>query len=333
MTKPLIIALSLLVQTLCAQQTKLPAYSGKVEWDADTSTCKFQSSGSMPAGKEDFFWEVPLSVKRIWIAGNVTVRGGFRVLFRPQDNPLHIQGADQDTSVILGTEENGWTMKNDVPDNEKWKYGSVSVLADATVHISQLSSLNPRGYHVSGYANRSVIHLSHCKLIDRRTGHNNNSDGFIGAAGSSITDCFISTGDDAIKVYQDMSIRNVVIEHHRNGAPIQFGWGGKDGRAQAAMENVTIKGVSPDGLYNMAPFTWEAGNGGICDVTVRGLVIESEGKVFDEENKAWLPMGLFELKPRSCTLNMKIAKLDAGPLGSGIRHTAGIISVDGKPLK
>lgn len=333
MTRLFLSLLFCLVHSVSAQQPHLPEYSGKAEWEADTATLKFVSSGSMPADKEAFFWEVPQSVKRIWIAPNVTVRGGFRVSFRPTENPLHIQGADVRTSVIFGTEEEAWTTKNNVPDNAKWKYGSVSVLADATVHVSHLTSLNPRGYHISGYAQRSVLHVSDCKVLDTRPGHNNNSDGFIGSAGSSIIDSEISTGDDAIKLYHDMTIRNVVIEHHRNGAPIQFGWGGETGRAHATIENLTIKGASPDGLYNMSPFTWEGGSEGTRDVTVSGLTVTSTGKIYDEKTQSWLPMGLFELKPQSCTVNMSITKLEGIRPSAGIRHTKGVVTLDGRPFE
>lgn len=313
-------------------RAQMPNYTGQTKWDADSGTVTFASSGSMPTGKEEFLWQVPQSVKRIIVESNVTLRGGFRVLFRAPDNPLRIVGSDQDTSVIFGTDEEAWTARNKIPDNEKWKYGAVSVLADATVHVATLTSLNPRGYHISGYANRSVIHVSHCNLLDRRSGHNNNSDGFIGAAGSSITDSFISTGDDAIKVYQDMTIRNVEIEHHRNGAPIQFGWGGESGAAKADIENLTVKGVSPDGLYNMAPFTWQAGSSGTREVSIRGLTVISSGKLYDEEKREWLPLGLFELKPQSCSANLTITNLNAGSIGHGVRRTRGIITIDGKPV-
>jgi hypothetical protein len=307
------------------------AYSGKFGWDEATGTVTFASSGSMTEGKEEFFWTVPPSVKQIVIGKNVTVKGGFRVSYRSVDNPLQITGEDEASSIIAGTDEEAWTTNHNVPDHEKWKYGTVSVLADATVHVSQLTSLNPRGYHISGYAKRSVIHVSHCKLLDRRAGHNNNSDGFIGSAGSSITDSFISTGDDAIKAYQDITIRNVVIEHHRNGAPIQLGWGGENAPAKVQIENFTIKGVSPDGLYNMAPITWEAGSTGVRDISIRGLTVNGRGKLYDEESRSWLPFGLFELKPKSCTANITITQLGLEPMNLGVRRTAGIITIDGKP--
>ena len=73
-----------------------------------------------------------------------------------------------------------------------WHNGRLVKWDDATVHVTNLTSKNPRGYHISGYADKSVLHVSHCDLLDTRPGHNN-SDGFIGAAGSTISDCFIST--------------------------------------------------------------------------------------------------------------------------------------------
>ena len=308
------------------------SYSGETRWDAETGTLVFVSGGSMPPGKEEFFWQVPPEVKRIHIERNVTVQGGFRVGFRAPENPLHIDGGDRKTSVVLGTETERWTAGNGVAENDKWKYGAVSVLADATVHVSNLTSRNPRGYHLSGYANRSVLHVSQCDLLDTRPGQNNNSDGFIGAAGSTISDCFISTGDDAIKAYHDLVIRNVTIEHRRNGAPIQFGWGGDNGRAKVEIENLSIKGASKDGRYNMAPFTWEAGNEGVRDVSIKGLKIDLTGALYDEAARSWLAIGLFELKPASCTVNISADDVDIGLLQPGVRNTRGTIIINGREL-
>ena len=329
MVKRILLALLALAVPVFAQTPARPEYSGQTTWDATTRTFTFVSSGSMPEGKEAFFWQVPAEVKRIVIASNVTVKGGFRVLFRRADNPLEIAGDDRQTSVLFGTEEEQWTNQNSIPDNARWKYGAVNVLADATVHVTNLTSKNPRGYHLSGYANKAILHVSRCNLLDTRRGSNNNSDGFVGSAGSTISDSFISTGDDGIKVYHDITIRNVVIEHHRNGAPIQFGWGGKGGRVKATIENLTIKGVSPDKRYNMAPLTWERGHDESRDVTIRGLRVESSGVLYDEETKTWQPLGLFEFKPDSCTMNLTITGAEIGGLGHGIRRTPGVITLNG----
>jgi hypothetical protein len=251
--------------------------------------------------------------------------------FRSPENLLHISGADRKTSVVSSSDKDRWTADNGVVDNDKWKYGTVSVLADATVHVSNLTSKNPRGYHLSGDANRSVLNVSQCDVLDTRSGQNNNSDGFIGSAGS-ISDCLISTGDDAIKAYRDMAIRNVTIEQHRNGAPIQFGWGGETARAKVEIENLTIKGASKDGLYNMAPFTWEAGSEGVRDVSIKGLKVDLSGKLYDEASQSWLPIGLLELKPAQCTVNLSATDADIGLLKPGVRKTRGTITINGREL-
>jgi hypothetical protein len=252
--------------------------------------------------------------------------------FRSPENLLHISGADRKTSVVSSSDKDRWTADNGVVDNDKWKYGTVSVLADATVHVSNLTSKNPRGYHLSGDANRSVLNVSQCDVLDTRSGQNNNSDGFIGSAGSTISDCLISTGDDAIKAYRDMAIRNVTIEQHRNGAPIQFGWGGETARAKVEIENLTIKGASKDGLYNMAPFTWEAGSEGVRDVSIKGLKVDLSGKLYDEASQSWLPIGLLELKPAQCTVNLSATDADIGLLKPGVRKTRGTITINGREL-
>ena len=324
--------LLMLVQLAAGEVPEGLSYTGETSWDPATASLTFKSSGKMPAGMEEFFWQVPPTVKRIHIDRNVTVQGGFRVVFRSPEDPLYISGGDRKTSVVLGTETERWTADNGVAENDKWKYGTVSVLADATVHVSNLTSKNPRGYHLSGYANRSVLHVSQCDLLDTRPGQNNNSDGFIGSAGSTISDCFISTGDDAIKAYRDMVIRNVTIEHHRNGAPIQFGWGGETGRAKVEIQNLTIKGASKDGLYNMAPFTWEGGSGGVREVAIKGLKIDLAGKLYDEAASRWVPAGLFELKPAQCTVNLSATDADIGLLEPGVRKTRGTITINGREL-
>lgn len=304
------------------------AYSGQASWNAAAGELTFESSGAMPEEREAFYWLVPAGVKRIAIASNVTVRGGFRVPFRAADNPLLIAGRDRKTSVIFGTEAERWSERNGIPDNAKWKYGAVSVLADATVAVSNLTSRNPRAYHLSGYARRAVLHVSGCDLLDDRPGSNNNSDGFAGGDGSTLSDCFISTGDDAVKIYRDITLRNVTIEQHRNGAPLQFGWGGENVRTRAVIEGLTVKGVSPDGRYNMAPFSWVGGSNGCCDVTIRGLKVALSGDLYDSETKRWVPMALVHVRPPSCTLNLTVTGADVGGLKWGARNSRGRLTVN-----
>ncbi|MRR31548.1 hypothetical protein EG834_14755 [bacterium] len=323
----------LLIKAAIATAAELEpiAYSGTTSWDPATGTLRFCSGGAMPETKEGFYFQVPEQVRRIVISAGVTVRGGFRIPFRQRDNPLGIIGEDRETSVIFGTDVEGWTTSNQIAENDKWRYGAINVLADALVHVSNLTSKNPRSYHISGYANESVLHVSQCNLLDTRKGDNNNSDGFIGASGSSIADSFISTSDDGIKIYHDMTVRNVTIEQRRNGAPIQFGWGGSSGSAKATILNLTIKGIDPGGRYNMAPFTWEAGTAGQREVIVKGLQVNVDGVLYDERRQTWRKMGLFELKPPGCSLNLTITDAQIRGLDRGIRNTQGVISVNGNP--
>jgi hypothetical protein len=328
---PLIFAALIHVTAMAGDPAGL-VYSGKTNWDSATGILTFESSGTMPESKEGFHWAVPAEVRQIVISEGVTVKGAFRVSYRDAADPLRISGKNRETSVLYGTDAERWTTENKIAENDKWRYGAVSVIADAVVHISDLTSKNPRGYNISGYANKAVLHVSRCNLIDTREGDNNNSDGFIGSAGSTITNSLISTSDDGIKVYRDITIKNVTIEQRRNGAPIQFGWGGEAGPAKATIENLIIKGIDPQQRYNMAPFTWESGTNGYREVTVTGLKVILPGDLYDESTKSWRPMGLFELKPKSCTLNIMIVDGETKGLGPGIRNTLGTITMNGTKL-
>lgn len=297
-------------------QPEMP-YSGRIAWDDATATLTFRESGEMPDTREGFFWDVPPVVQRIVIDAGVRVTGGFRVRHRQPDKPLRIVGGDRDTSVIFGTDHQAWTDTNAVAENDKWRYSGISVVEDAVVHVSNLTVLNPRGYLISGYATQAVLHVDSCSLLDTREGDTNNSDGFAGAQGSSISNCLISTGDDGIKVYNDITIDAVTIEHHRNGAPLQFGWGEDSRHVTAVVRNLTIRGADPDKRYNMAPLTWERGRDGTRHVTIDGLEVIASGEVYDEERKAWRPIGLLEVKPRECEFNLDVtnARLHGLPVG------------------
>lgn len=139
-----------------------------------------------------------------------------------------------------------------------------------------------------------------------------------GAAGSSLSNCLISTCDDGIKVYNDITIDTVTIVHHRNGAPLQFGWSQDSRDVTAVVRNLTIRGADPEKRYNMAPLTWEHGRDGSRQVAIDGLEVITSGEVYDEEKKAWKPIGLLEVKPRECTFNLDVtrARLHGLPLGS-----------------
>ena len=82
----------------------------------------------------------------------------------------------------------------------------------------------------------------------------------------------------------------------------------------------------------MAPFTWEGGSGGVREVTIKGLKIELAGKLYDKAANRWVPVGLFELKPAQCTLNLTVTGAEIGALPPGLRQARGTITINGKKL-
>ena len=249
-------------------------------WDAQTGTLTFTESGEIG----DFFYKVPEDVKNILIKQNVTVTGGFKFY-----HDATIEGESWDTSIIYGTDEQRYTQNNNL---NPWEYNAIGVHADVTVHVKNLQVLNPKGYCVSGYEPASIIHVQHVKMIDDRGGDQNNSDGFIGANGSSLRDVYFDLGDDTIKLYRDMTIEDVEINMQHNGAPIQIGWNDdNNGDVTATIKNLKITGSQEDG-YNLAVFSWVNENHTkTVDLTIDGLYIEVP--------KA----ALFKLSPPNATAN------------------------------
>ncbi len=125
MVRPLGLALMLTAAEGFSQEPRLPRYSGETHWDKSTGTFSFISNGSMPEEKEAFFWQVPPEIRHIVINPGVTVKGGFRVTYRKENNPLWIEGGDRKSSVIFGTDEQRWTAnrnRSGVGYRESWPF-------------------------------------------------------------------------------------------------------------------------------------------------------------------------------------------------------------------
>ncbi len=90
-----------------------------------------------------------------------------------------------------------------------------------------------------------------------------------------------------------------------------------------------IKGVDPEGRYNMAPFTWERGAEGTRKLLIDGLFVRLEGSMYDEEEEEWVPAGLFELKPTACTFDLKADNVDIRTSAYGRRDTPGTVIMCG----
>jgi hypothetical protein len=232
------IVLLLLAGTLTATAQPvhdlMVAYSGKTMWDDATCSLAFTSSGDVhftAAGARSFIWQIPAEVKHIRIGKNVTVNGAFH-----SHDTVSICGEDRKTSVVFGTEEPSWA------DKRKLKAYEISAFQNfgGTMTISNLTSLNPRAFHVRGW--KLPVHVVSCDFIDNRGGWGNHSDGFEGGDGSTVDNCYFESGDDIIKVYFDVTVTDTTIKMVRNSVPIQLGWGDYSDGAVGTFKNLTVIG-------------------------------------------------------------------------------------------
>jgi len=210
------------------------AYSGELAWNKSDATLRFTSSGEIAftnAGLKSFIWEIPPEVKRVQIGKNVTVNGALH-----SKASVMIAGEDRKTSMVYGTDEQRWSQ------NRSIKAFTICTFQNfgGVMTISNLTSLNPRGFHVRGWD--KVVHAMSCNFLDRRGGHHNNSDGFEGGNGSTVHDCYFESGDDIIKVYHNVTVTDTTIEMITNSVPIQLGWGNYSDGAVGTFRNLRVLG-------------------------------------------------------------------------------------------
>jgi len=210
------------------------AYSGECAWDATRATLRFTSSGEIRfpnAAPREFLWRVPPEVRHIGIGRNVAVNGAFH-----STADLTVAGEDRKTSMVHGTDEPQWAQRRGIKPFTICTFQNF----DGVLTISNLTSLNPRGFHVRGWD--KVVHAVACDFLDRRGGWHNNSDGFEGGDGSTVHDCYFESGDDIIKVYFDLMVTDTTIKMIQNTVPIQLGWGNYSDGAVGTFRNLTIFG-------------------------------------------------------------------------------------------
>jgi hypothetical protein len=242
------------------------AYSGRLEWDKHGATLHFTGSGEIhftDAGLKSFIWEIPSEVKRVQVGRNVTVNGAFHARA-----DLLITGEDRKTSVVYGTDEQRWSQSRNIKAFlicTFQNFGSVMT-------ISNLTSLNPRGFHVRGWDN--VVHAVSCDFLDRRGGHHNNSDGFEGGDGSTVHDCYFESGDDIIKVYHDITVTDTTIKMITNTVPIQLGWGNYSDGAVGTFRNLRVLGSGGRGAEGNAIISGRQGRYNVT-VNIDGCHIEN----------------------------------------------------------
>jgi hypothetical protein len=233
------------------------AYTGRVNWDPASATLRFTDSGAInfsAEGLRSFIWHIPPEVKQIRIARNVTVNGAFHA-----KASVTIAGEDRKTSIVYGTDEQAWSSKHNVKAFENCTFQNFG----GVMTIRNLTSLNPRGFHVRGW--KTVVHAAACDFLDQRGGWGNNSDGFEGGDGSTVHDCYFESGDDIIKVYFKITVTDTTIKMIRNTVPIQLGWGNYSNGAVGTFRNLTVLGDGGRGNEGNAIIS---GRQGRYDVTV-----------------------------------------------------------------
>ncbi len=235
----------------------IAGYTGTVEWDATKKTITFVTGGQITfasKGKKSWLWEVPTDVSNIYIKKNTRVNGAFH-----SKASLTIQGEDRKTSVVYGTEIQSWPQKNGLTAYTICTFQNFG----GTMTIKNLTSLNPRAFHVRGWGTKMMV--SYCDFIDTRGGHGNHSDGVEGGDGSVFDNCYFESGDDIIKVYFNILVTNCTINMVQNTVPIQLGWGNYSNGKTGTFRNLKIYGNSGRGAVANAIIN---GRQGIYNVTV-----------------------------------------------------------------
>jgi regulation of enolase protein 1 (concanavalin A-like superfamily) len=292
-TALLSIAILLFSHVVFAQsvETLKEVYTGDISWNSTTKTVTFNTTGTMNFPNRELLynnvWTLPDSVKHVVIGKNVTVTGEFYANYT-----CLIEGMDWETSVVYGTPEQDYLKQS---RGFHAFAAADSKERDVSLTIKRLTSLNPKVYHMSG-SYRGVIHLDSCRVIDDRGGRWNNSDGFMGAKGSTVKNSYFETGEDVIKIYADILVENTTIKMIEFAVPIQCGWGDYGSGITATFKNLRIigtEGRSPDFAII------EARQGNYTkNIIIDGLTVENPNAA------------MFRLQQADATINVEITNAD-----------------------
>ncbi len=246
----------------------ISGYSGNMKWNDLTKTVTFLTSGDVvfpEKGVKSFIWVIPTSVTNVVIKKDVRVNAVFH-----SHADVCIEGEDRKTSVVYGTELQSWPQKHRVVEYTICTFQNFG----GTMTIKNLTSLNPRGFHVRGWGTTMMV--SYCDFLDTRGGHGNHSDGVEGGDGSVFDNCYFETGDDIFKVYFDILVTNCTIKMVQNTVPIQLGWGSYSDRKTGTFRNLK-RGAVDNAIIN--------GRRGKYNVTVN-----IDGCDIDNPNAVWVAL-------------------------------------------
>lgn len=270
--KTLLLSLLFLPMSCTGQSIEalIEGYSqeGGVSWEASSSTITFLQSGTIPFQQNG--WDVPADVKKIYIKAGVTVTGRFDCT-----SNLVIEGENRQTSVLFGTDQTGYAKENGGGD----QLSAIRVTA-GNVTVKNLTSRNPKGFHFTSRIGSGLFEILDCDLLDTRGGGGNNSDGIVTWGGGRVHNCYIASGDDAIKVYGNITVEDTHIEMIQNTMPIQLGWGNYGSGATGVFKNLKITGNS--GRFNSGRAILSARKGNYNKtILIDGLEVDNpNGSIF-----------------------------------------------------
>lgn len=217
------------------------------------------------AGTHDLgYWQVPTSVKQVYLAGGAYVRGSVDagVKGRKYKSGFTISGRG-----VLSGDPFPWRANADLDGKvpcETTKNGK-KFSADCWKNSVKLVQIKANNYLVEGV---SVVNAPHYTLITKAVNKKRskgridnvklfgnwlyNNDGFGPNDNDVIEDCFVSAYDDAFKVYHDnMVIKNCSVWQMDNGAVFQFGWFPKNVK-NAVIQNIDVLHAEWTGLNQNA---------------------------------------------------------------------------------
>jgi hypothetical protein len=208
-------------------------YSGQVARDGSKVT--FLTSGEIVFNdtSRGFIWKVPPEIDHILLADNVTLNGALHLY-----GDCTIEGENRERSGFFGTDTPSWPQRR--RDIKAYQICTIQAYGEGTIHVRNLTFRNPRGFHIRG--EESPVHVENCTFLESRPGSGNHSDGFEGGKGSTVHNCYFQSGDDIIKVYNDLTVTSTTIVMSRNAVPIQFGWGNYGDGAHGVFRDVKIYG-------------------------------------------------------------------------------------------
>ncbi|MCG8700924.1 MAG: T9SS type A sorting domain-containing protein [Bacteroidales bacterium] len=231
---------------------------------------------------------------------------------------MTFEGEDMNTSVLFGTTVKA-SLNSDGLDKKYTcvAYSSFYGYNNGDSYIKNLTCLNPLGFMFTGKGHR--LHLDKVRGIDNRGGIHNHSDGISAAGGSTVKNCYLETGDDAIKVYADILVEDTEIVMAQNCIPIQYTWGKNGNGAKGTFKNVKITGTKGRGtiraVFNLA--SRDCGDNYSKTIVMDGCIIDNPNAT------------LFHMKDNNVESNVTITNSKIKVKTYGGNYGTGTINICG----